>query len=53
MLAMKFPDDVHYYRYCQTLGEDIEERLRREIRMMQSLRKEMANLGHIFIQAAD
>ena len=53
MLAMKFPDDVHYYRYCQTLGEDIEERLRREIRMMQSLRKEMANLGHIFIEAAD
>ena len=50
ILTMKFPNDVHYYRYCQSLGEDIEARLRREIRMMQSLREEMAALGHIFIE---
>ena len=47
-LTMKFPDDFHYYRYCQSLGEDIEARLRREIRMMQSLREEMVKLDHIW-----
>ena len=48
ILTMKFPDDIHYYRHCQSLGEDIEVRLRREIRMMQSLREEMATLSHIW-----
>ena len=51
ILTMKFPDDIDYYRYCQSLGEDIEVRLRREIRMMQGLREEMATLGDIFVKA--
>jgi Ser/Thr protein kinase RdoA (MazF antagonist) len=41
MIAMIFPNDVHYYRYCQWLGEDIEARLRREIRMMRALQAEI------------
>ena len=50
ILAMKFPDDIHYYRYCQSLGEDIENRLRREVIMMRSLRQAMAALGDGFFE---
>lgn len=45
ILAMKFPDDIHYDRYCQSIGEDIGNRLRREVVMMQSLRQAMAALA--------
>ena len=48
ILSMKFPDDIDYYRHCKSMGEDIEDRLRREIRMMQSLREAMAALENIF-----
>ena len=50
ILAMKFPDDVHYYRYCQSIGEDIESRLRREVVMMESLRNAIADLGQGFFE---
>ena len=50
VLAMKFPDDVEYYRYCQSIGEDIEARFQREITMMQSLREAMATLGNALLE---
>ena len=44
ILTMKFPDDVDYYRYCQSMGEDIRERFRREMHMMRSLKEAVADL---------
>ena len=50
ILAMKFPDDIEYYRYCQSIGEDIESRLRREVVMMENLRNAIAELGPGFFE---
>jgi len=45
ILAMKFPGGIEYYRYCQSIGEDIEGRFHREVVMMESLRNAIAVLG--------
>jgi Ser/Thr protein kinase RdoA (MazF antagonist) len=46
MVAMYFPPDARYHRYCQQQrGEDIEARLRREVGIMRALRAEMARIG--------
>ena len=50
ILAMKFPDDSEYYRYCQSIGEDIESRLRREVVMMETLWNSIADLGQGFFE---
>lgn len=50
VLAMKFPDDVEYYRYCQSIGEDIEARFQREIAMMQSLQEAVVTLGDVLFE---
>jgi hypothetical protein len=52
MVAMYFPPDARYHRYCQQqCGEDIEARLRREVGVMRGLRAEMARIGPLLAHA--
>ena len=53
MVAIMWPDDVRYYRYCQQLGADLEARLQREISMMRALRPEVARIGRIITEGLD
>jgi Ser/Thr protein kinase RdoA (MazF antagonist) len=49
MVAMYFPPNACYHRYCQQRrGEDIEARLRWEVGIMRALRAEMARIGPLF-----
>jgi Ser/Thr protein kinase RdoA (MazF antagonist) len=51
MVAMHFPPNARYHRYCQQRrGEDIEARLRREVGTMRALRAEMARIGPLLAQ---
>lgn len=46
MVAMHFPPNACYHRYCQQRrGEDLAARLRREVGIMHALRAEMARIG--------
>jgi Ser/Thr protein kinase RdoA (MazF antagonist) len=52
MVAMHFPPNARYHRYCQQQrGEDLEARLRREVGMMRGLRTEMARIGPMLAHA--
>jgi len=52
MVAMHFPPNARYHRYCQQQrGEDLEVRLRREVGTMRALRAEMARIGPMLHQA--
>jgi Ser/Thr protein kinase RdoA (MazF antagonist) len=52
MVAMHFPPNALYHRYCQQQrGEDIEARLRREVGMMRGLSAEMARIGPLLAHA--
>jgi Ser/Thr protein kinase RdoA (MazF antagonist) len=52
MVAMHFPPDARYHRYCQERrGEDIEARLRRDVGVMRGLRAEMARIGPLLSHA--
>jgi len=45
MVAMYYPPNARYYRYCQQLGEDLEARLRREVSMMRALQAQMPQIA--------
>jgi Ser/Thr protein kinase RdoA (MazF antagonist) len=46
MVAMNFPPNPSYHRYCRDRrGEDIADRLRREVASMRGLRAEMERIG--------
>jgi len=47
LVAMYYPPRARYYVYCRQLGEDIEARLRREVRMMRTLRAQMPDIAAI------
>jgi Ser/Thr protein kinase RdoA (MazF antagonist) len=52
MVAMHFPPNARYYRYCQQRrGEDLEARLRREVGTMRALRAEMARISPLLAHA--
>lgn len=47
MVAMYYPPNARYYRYCQQLGEDLEARLRREVSVMRALQAQMPQIARM------